>query len=140
MKKFFYLICALLLCGGMTSCKEKPEADDSDLLLGSWSGVKEVWIEGDLKQVYSYEPGEYVITFYENGVLSQTETWDGETYTETCRYVVDGKNLRLIFDPRDYVDVQIQTLTESELVFVEEGYDEEEKYQFRGESYFVRYN
>lgn len=143
MKKLFYFAFAAMLCCGFTACggdDDNEGGDNIDNLIGKWTLVKEVWVEDSESGVDEYEPGEDVLCFREDGTGYEQQTYGGEKWTDQFEYEKIGNILRVFYeDEWEHFDVHIKSLTAKQLVFCEEGYDEEDGYSYKYESYFVRY-
>lgn len=143
MKKLLYFAFAAMLCCGFTACSDDDDnegGDNIDNLIGKWTLVKEVWVEDGESGVDEYEPGEEIVIFDEDGTGYDQETYEGETWTSHFEYELIDNILRIFYeDEWEHYDLKIKSLTAKQLVFCEEGYDEEDDYSYRYESYYVRY-
>lgn len=112
MKKLFYFAFAALLCCGMSACSDDDEVGSLSDLLGSWTLLKEVYIENGVEDVDAeYAYGECVWTFNEDGSYVVVE--DG--YTVRATYQMSGNSLKVSEDGYTMA-VQILQLTASDLV------------------------
>lgn len=140
MKKLLYFAFAAMLCCGFTACSDDDDNEGGgniDNLIGKWTLVKDVWVEDGESGVDEYEPGEDVLCFREDGTGYAGES----VWTVDFDYTVSGNKLRIEldeYDPEPWI-ATIKSLSAEQLVLVEEGYDEEDDYSYKYESYYVRY-
>ena len=134
-----------MLCCGLTACGGDDEnvnegGGNLDNLLGTWTLVKEVWVEYGESGVEESEPGEYVIYFGEDGVGFDLETYDDQGTMRAFDYTLSGNKLRVVYmdDPEPYI-MTIKSLSAEQLVLIEEGYDEDDDFSYKYENYFVRF-
>lgn len=143
MKKLLYFAFAAMLCCGFTACSDDDDNEGGgniDNLIGKWTLVKTVWVEDGESGVDEYEPGEEIVIFDEDGTGYDQATYEGETWTSHFEYELIDNILRVFYeDEWEHYDVKIKSLTAKQLVFCEEGYDEEDGYSYKYESYYVRY-
>ncbi|MBR4052369.1 MAG: lipocalin family protein [Alistipes sp.] len=143
MKKLFYFAFAAMLCCGFTACSDDDDNEGGgniDNLIGKWTLVKDVWVEDGESGVDEYEPDEYIIYFGEDGVGFSLETYDDQGWMYAFDYSLSGNKLRVVYtdDPEPWI-ATIKSLSAEQLVLIEEGYDEEDDYSYRYESYYMRY-
>jgi hypothetical protein len=142
MKKLFYFAFMAMLCCGFTACggDDNEGVGDVDNLIGKWTLVKDVWSEDGERGVDTYDRGELVICFYEDGTGYEQMNSEGQSWTCDFDYAVSGNKLRIVYegDPEPFV-MTITTLNANQLVLLDEGYDEDDDFSYKYESYYVRY-
>ena len=143
MKKLLYFAFAAMLCCGFTACSGDDDNEgvgDVDNLIGKWTMVKDVWSEDGERGVDTYDRGELVICFYEDGTGYLQMNYEGQSWTSDFDYAVSGNKLRIVYegDPEPEITT-IMTLNANQLVLLDEGYDEDDDFSYRYEGHFERY-
>lgn len=141
MKKLFYFAFMAMLCCGFAACSDDDDnggVGNAEDLYGRWTLVKEVWTDEDGRGVDVYEPGELVYYFDENGTGYERESYGSQSWTYYFVYELSGNTLFVHFeDDEEGGRMKISSLSDSKLVLIEEGRDEEGYYKY--ETHYVRY-
>ncbi len=141
MKKLFYFAFMAMLCCGFAACSDDDDnggVGNAEDLYGRWTLVKEVWNEDGEQGVDVYEPGELVVYFDENGTGYEREIYGSQSWTYYFVYELSGNTLFIHFeDDEEGGRMKISSLSDSKLVLIEEGRDEEGYYKY--ETHYVRY-